>query len=96
MANEFAGLETHGKQEREHKAKPWRAKNGSEAIPHAVAIGSHANAITMLLFEDADSRPPTGEPREVFARDTMAALEADVQGLREALGVAPGFSGAER
>lgn len=92
----LAGLETHGKQDHEPSARPWRAKKGSEALAHAVAIRSHAGAITTFLFEDADSRPPTGESREVFARDTMAALEAEVQGLREALGVAPGFSGAER
>lgn len=96
MANEFAGLETHGKQEREAGAKPWHAKKGSEALAHAVAIKSHAGAITTFLFEDADSRPPTGESREAFARDTMAALEAEVEGLREALGVVSGFSGAEQ
>lgn len=90
------GLETHGKQKRESGAKPWRARSGVLAVAHAEAIRTHAAAITVLLFQDADSHAPTGESREVFARDTMAALEAEVQALREALGVAPGFSGAER
>lgn len=87
------GLETHGKQERQRRAKPWRARDGRAAMQTGTNIRQHAEALIMLLWEDPDGEAPTGESREVFARDTMAALEAEVQGLREALGVAPGFSG---
>lgn len=74
----------------------WKPKNYPQAFIDAATIGAHASVLGELLEDDAFDRARTGEPREVFARDTMAALDATVASLREALGVAPGFSGAEQ
>lgn len=75
---------------------PWEADDVHAAMIASGTARAHVSLLHELVQEDPDGWACTGEPREVFARDTMEALDATVAQLREALGVAPGFSGAER